>query len=348
MTQAGYDSQSLATHATTNTTADLFDVRLDRDTPVPAGLNATAYCTRAALAFIHQLFRADAVHMFFSGGVLNQTPLRDWEPQLWKLAGVRIILMPYGSDAFVYRELPDTIWADELKRTYPRTSELDDQIANRILRFSKAADAVVGSIVHTATLPRVDAWPVLWYPAGSILAGKASGSRSDHVHIAHPTNHRAIKGTEFLISAVEALSAEGHDITLDIIEGVDMEASRKRLANADIVFDQLHMGYAMTAIEGMALGKPVLSGIGDDDLYAPFVSRSYLSECPIIRVTPETLTQELRKLIVDAKLRDDLGRRGADYVAHRHSDDASVDLFENVYAAIVARDVKGLQSLFST
>ena len=345
LSAAGHDSASLATHRTTNTPDGLFDIQLETGAGLP-GFRAIAYCTRAILAFARELRRRDAVHMFFSGGVLNQTPLRDWEPKLWKRAGATLILMPYGSDAFVYHELPDEVWAEEIKATYPRAPALDRQIEKRITRFTELADCVVGAVVHTHTLPRVDAWPVLWYPPGD-LPPASEPSAANVVRIAHPSNHRRIKGTDQLVEAVERLRARGLPVELDVIEGVDLEASRARLADADIVFDQLHMGYAMTAIEGMAMGRPVLSGINAGPTYAPFHANSYLGEAPIVAVTPETLEAELERLVSDADLRKRLGRAGRDYVARRHSDAATVELFREIYAAIADDDVARLATLYS-
>jgi|GEM_PF-2322988 len=344
MREAGYQSYSIATHATSNTVASLFDERLDRDR-LPRGLNSIAYSVRAAVSFARHLFRTDIVHIFFSGGLFGQTPLRDWEARLWKLAGIKIIIFPYGSDAFVYRQLPDTPWANAIIETYPRTKNQDENIEKRIKRMTKYADVVVGCIVHTVNLPRIDVWPVLWYPVGE-MPDLPMAIPSQTIRIAHSSNHRAIKGSEYIIQSIKDLKAEGYDISLDLIEGVNIDVSRSRLAHADIIIDQLHMGYAMSAIEGMALGKPVLSGFNRDGMYRPFFSKSYLNEAPLIQTSAATLTADLRRLISDENLRDEIGKDGLKYVKKYHSNKATVKLFENIYAAISDNNIAGLELIY--
>ena len=58
---------------------------------------------------------------------------------------------------------------------------------------------------------------------------------------------------------------------------------------ADIVIDQLLFGYAMSALEAMAMGKPTISGVTDNRMYDIFREQSYLNECPIVFAGPENL-----------------------------------------------------------
>ena len=261
------------------------------------------------------------------------------EAFLWKLSRGKLILFPYGKDAFVYSELPKTEWANALKSTYPRDAKLDEIFSQRIETLSKAADCVVGCIVHTVNLPRVDIWPVLWYPAPNLesLVQVNDGPKGEDratLSIAHPSNHRKIKGTECLVSAVNRLRSEGLDISLDVIEGVDINKSRERLSKADVIVDQLMMGYAMTALEGLALGKVVISGFDHGALYQPFYAKSYLGECPIIPAGPDNIEDILRDLYANPDKCNKLRAAGRAYLAHRHSDKACVKLFETIYKHI--------------
>ena len=102
------------------------------------------------------------------------------------------------------------------------------------------------------------------------------------MRIVHSANHRGAKGTDFLVAAVEQLRAEGHDLELDLIERVPNSEAVARVAAADMYVDQLLFGYAMAALEAMALGKVVISGIEDTPDYQLFRRYSYLDECPIV------------------------------------------------------------------
>ena len=67
-------------------------------------------------------------------------------------------------------------------------------------------------------------------------------------------------GTEFVIEACSQLPVE-----LDLVEGVPHEQARKRYAKADIIIDQLLVGWhGVFALEAMALGKPVITYLKPD------------------------------------------------------------------------------------
>jgi len=347
MVNAGYDSISIVNQLTSNNNPKQFDVMLLSKKRVMKGLNTPLYLTRTALSFTQSMFQRDILHSFFTGGILGNTPLIKIEPFLWKLSGGKHIVFPYGQDGFIYSSLPDMPWAKALKTTYPRTNKQDLVYAKRVKKLSKTADCVIGCMVHTACLPRIDVWPTLWYPAPKIdIKTNKKINDSNALKIAHPTNHRDIKGTDSLIQAVEDLKTEGLNISLDIIEGVDINTSRSRMKQADIVVDQLLMGYAMTALEGMALGKIVISGFDNNALYKPFYENSYLSECPILRASPATIKDILKQLYENPQHHDAIKAATKIYCETYHSEDACVTLFETVYEAIETRNYGMLAKLY--
>src|SRR5262249_56453568 len=79
------------------------------------------------------------------------------------------------------------------------------------------------------------------------------------VTIVHSPNHRHYKGTRFLVDAVETLRREGLPVELVVVEGKPNAEAKREYARADLVADQFLIGaYALFAIEGMALSKPVV------------------------------------------------------------------------------------------
>lgn len=332
---SGYDSLSVVNQVTSNNYPGQFDIMLPLQYRTVKGLNTPLYLMRCITVFSYSLFTRDVLHSFFNGGILGHTPLLRVEALLWKLSGGKLILFAYGQDGFIYNELPELPWAQALKKTYPRSLKQDKAFKARIERLSKKADCIVGCLVHSVTLPRVDVWPVLWYPAPNIakdFAGEYTNSPT--LKIAHATNHRAIKGTDALIAAVKMLKSQGLDISLDIIEGVDIKMSRRRMARADIIVDQLLMGYAMSALEGLALGKIVISGFDKSKLYEPFFKNSYLNECPIISANPHNIAAVLEHLYLHPAERQNIKIQSAKYMRRWHSDKACSELFEAVYASI--------------
>jgi glycosyltransferase involved in cell wall biosynthesis len=106
------------------------------------------------------------------------------------------------------------------------------------------------------------------------------------------------------------------------------EEARREYARADIVADQFLIGaYALFAIEGMALGKPVLCYLD------PELARHHpeWAEAPIVSANPDTLVDELRRLVVDPELRRELGARGPEYVRRVHSPEAVGAQLDAIY-----------------
>src|SRR5204862_6492338 len=79
------------------------------------------------------------------------------------------------------------------------------------------------------------------------------------LRIAHAPSKRAVKGTDDVLAAVDSLRARGAPVELDLIEGVPNREACLRYAAADIVIDQLRVGwYGVLAVEAMARAKPVV------------------------------------------------------------------------------------------
>ena len=118
-----------------------------------------------------------------------------------------------------------------------------------------------------------------------------------------------IKGTPFVIEAVDRLRSEGVRVSLVNLSGIASREMRFHQVQADIVVDQLiYGGYGSTALEGLALGKPVICYIRPT--WKQFLSSHYpeWENCPIVSATPETVYQELRKLVIDEEYRTRVGR----------------------------------------
>jgi glycosyltransferase involved in cell wall biosynthesis len=130
------------------------------------------------------------------------------------------------------------------------------------------------------------------------------------LRIAHAPTHRGVKGTRFVLEAVQGLDAE-----LDLVEGVGRHEARRRLERADVVVDQLLLGwYGGVAVEAMALGKPVVAYLRHEHLGV--VPAEMRHDLPIVEARPETLRDVLRGLM--GRDLDEIGRRGRHYVERWH------------------------------
>ena len=75
----------------------------------------------------------------------------------------------------------------------------------------------------------------------------------------HAPSRRIVKGTKYILDAVEELKSEGLKFDFKMVEGMKNSDAKELYRTADIVVDQLRIGwYGVLAVEAMALGKPVI------------------------------------------------------------------------------------------
>lgn len=135
------------------------------------------------------------------------------------------------------------------------------------------------------------------------------------VVVAHAPTNRLIKGTPHIVAAVERLQREFPRLELRLIEGRPWAEIPEALADADILVDQLFMGwYGLLAIEGMAVGRAVVTHMRDD-----FTKPEGL---PVVSAEPATIEGALRELIRNPARRGELGALGTTYARAHH--DATV------------------------
>jgi len=133
--------------------------------------------------------------------------------------------------------------------------------------------------------------------------------------VAHAPTNRAYKGTRHVLDAIGQLELEGVPVRLDLIESVPHREVIPRLRAADVVVDQLLIGwYGGLSVEAMALGKPVLCHISEQTPE----DNPFGAELPIVRATAATLATRLRALARDRDARLRLGAAGRAFVERRH------------------------------
>ena len=130
--------------------------------------------------------------------------------------------------------------------------------------------------------------------------------------IVHSPSDPKLKGSEFVLAAVEKLRAD-HDFDFRLIQGVPRAEALAVLGEADIFVDQLILGsHGLASIEAMALAKPVICYI------KPPLLSTYPSDLPIVNANPETITEVLRGLITNGRRRYELGVQGRAYAERYH------------------------------
>jgi glycosyltransferase involved in cell wall biosynthesis len=199
-------------------------------------------------------------------------------------------------------------------------SDLRGRSASDVGYLRQAGAVIVGSYLTRRLAPR-GPWPEYdVVPPALVLRDwePAAAEPGGIMRVAHAPSKRAVKGTEAVIAAVEALRARGAPIELDLIEGVPNREARLRYAAADVIVDQLRIGwYGMFAIESMALAKPVVVHL--DEEAAAETEEAFGLELPLIRADEGNLEDVLAGLLEVRESLPELGRRSREYVERVHA-----------------------------
>ena len=324
----GYRSETLVYQTYSINRKHDFDHVLDRSVRLPAVGLLVPYA-----AFLWAGLRYDVFGLFFDGGLLARTPWWRAELALLKLAGKRIVVYPYGGDARLASETRKLGPWNAYSEIPPGQEDRDEsEVRTRLEAFGRRADVILGCADLVDDLPRLDG--VFLYPLPTEDWPPARAPDDDVLTVVHSPNHPHYKGTRYLIEAVEELEREGLPIELVLVQGMPTDEARATYERADVIADQFLIGaYALFAIEGMALGKPVLCYL--NERFAP--EHPEWAECPIVNTNPETIGANLRRLASDPELRAELGLRGPPYAEKYHSLRAVGAKLDGIYRELWAR-----------
>lgn len=299
---------------------------------------------RPYLGFMSALLNYDIVVTSFNGFMLVTPILRRLQALIFKVAGIKTVVMPFGSDAYVYSRIRSATLLQGLLMSYPAASRKQRRISRDVDYWCLHADVLIPGVMGMDGLGR---WDVVvpsalsldlenWLPTHR--KSRADG-RLETVTVCHSPNHRGFKGTEFIIEAVEQLRQEGLLVELRILEGLSNEEVRRFLQeDVDIFVDQLvFTGHGMSALEGMASGLPVVCNLEDEHYLLPARRWSFFGECPLVSAEPENLVKVLRELVTKPELRTELGNLGRQYVEKYHGLDSSRYLFTAVIDYLYGR-----------
>jgi glycosyltransferase involved in cell wall biosynthesis len=138
------------------------------------------------------------------------------------------------------------------------------------------------------------------------------------IRIGHAPSNRKGKGTDYVIKALEELQSEGYQFEFVLIEGVANAEAKKIYQDIDVLVDQLFFGwYGGLAVEAMALGKPVLVYLREQDL--DFIPVEMKQELPFINVHAGSIKQGLKSVLeMPRKELLELGKRSRNFVLKWH------------------------------
>ncbi len=314
-----------------------FDIRWDLKFP---GL---LLAIRDQVMFIYGIFRYKLQIFYFNGGCLGFTPLL-WRLEfiLLKIAKVKTILMPYGIDIQELTRCNNLSFKHMLSLDYPAHRFNRKIVKDKIDMWTRNADHVISGCDWVDYMYQWDTLMLAhfsinlddWVPVESIP--------HDKVRILHAPNHRNIKGTRFIIEAIESIIKEGYPVEFKLLEKVPNKIIREALEWCDIAIDQLIIGwYAMFAIEAMSLGKPTICYLRDD-LYKLYYEAGIVKkdEIPLVRSDTSTIKQVLLELILDASNRKRIGDHSRKFVEKYHSLDAVGLIFDSIIKKLLKTNIK--------
>jgi glycosyltransferase involved in cell wall biosynthesis len=257
---------------------------------------------------------------------------------LLKAAGKRIVFTFQGDDirqGDYCRQHFDVTFAREVDRAYYHPlSDAWKRLRRRFIEpFADRIYALNPDLLHVLPpwaefLPYAHVDVGQWQPAWPKQEGR--------LRVIHAPTHRQVKGTRFILEAVDALKQEGLAFDFELVEGLPFEEARQRYRAADILVDQVLAGwYGGLAVEAMALGKPVISYLREDDLHV--LPEQMRQELPIVSAEPQTLRDVLREALTGPRDRlRQVGEASREYAMRWHAPQRVAGILRDGYASCPA------------
>ncbi len=276
------------------------------------------------------LRHADVFVMFFDTRFAGPT-----EPEksglalaLLRLFRVRLIALPNGLDVvFSNRYASRFGFLERLQKDYPEWDLASDaaHIRRNVEIICRNVDFVVSQDSYGSRFLTREDLRFKYYSVDT-AALKPTSNRRARPCIVHAPNHRFIKGTDSLIAATNRLQKAGWEFELALVEKVARPEALRLYADADIVADQFCIGaFGVFALEGLALGKPVLAYLDEEHLGDPVFN------LPIVNANPENLERVRAILLGVPELRERLGRAGRAALELYQSSEALAEVWSRIY-----------------
>ncbi len=336
MSEADYISHSISNAIPNINSRDDFDFYIDELFPIKGKQSNWNITLQKLRVFTYVLRNYDILIMSFRYNYFKDTVFWNKEAEMLKKYGVKTVIIPYGSDYYIYSKVIDHSLKHNLMINVATDLYNNEEKMKKIAYWRDNADFILMGIM----LDDAPRWDML--PVNSLCIDTKSWKRikdesladglNEAVTIVHTPNHRGFKGTEFIFKAIDDLKKEGMKINFIVIEKLpNSEVKRIVAEKADILIEQIiFTGYALSAIEGLSAGLPVVSNLDREDIVQVFRRYSYLNECPIVSGTPENIKEIIRYLVQNPELRNQLSRAGRNYVEKYHSYEAFQLLFEQI------------------
>lgn len=226
--------------------------------------------------------------------------LQRFELTLYKLLGRALFVHYQGDDARqgdVSLKLFKYSVAQRVAPGYysPQTDALKRKMIRRLDKYCSAIYSVNPDLLHV--LPeRARFVPYCHISLDDWQPSYTQRDTTRPIRIGHAPTNRAVKGTDLILAALDSLAGKGYAFELVLVEGLSHAEARKRYESIDFLIDQIFCGwYGGLAVEAMALGKPVVVYIREEDL--KFIPEQMRADLPFIQATPDTVEQALQQML---------------------------------------------------
>lgn len=267
--------------------------------------------------FTHVLIEAEIpfLGVLLTGGLAEQV-------EILQSAGIKVGMISHGSDTRIpskhvalephspFQGDLDGFTAD-LEIASTRNNKLLDDL--NLPEFVSTPDlqAYRPSATWLPTLIDTD----LWKNPGPLLLGTRKPV------VVHVPSRAALKGTQAISRAAEALQDEGV-IEYRELSGIPHKDMPKHIADADIVIDQVGMGlYGVASIEAMSAGKVVVAQVWESTRRL-LKERTGL-ELPIVEANPDSIGSVIRDIASRPERYKQLGEDGKSFASTAHSPEAA-------------------------
>lgn len=281
---------------------------------------------RAPVGFLAP-FRYDVLHFYFGRSLLFWDDLGDWNR--FPYADIRIA-KALGKKVFMTLQGCDVRLAGESNRRNHFTpcapgrcsafencvSLYDGQRKKMIENVLPLCDQVfflnpeLGHYVPQGTF--------MPYASAEVESVEVVPPKIDRIpRIVHAPSDGNIKGTKLILEALDTLRSN-FDFELILVQNKPHSEAVSIYRDADIAIDQVLAGwYGGFAVEMMAMGKPVMCWIRDEDL--GFVPKLLREELPILNVRPDNLVEDIGRVLSLKSRWKDWSKMSRDYVLKWHN-----------------------------
>jgi len=266
------------------------------------------------------LLRYDFFNYFYDRGLMlsdGRYGINPEELDLLFRSGKRLYTYAYGADVRA-REATLELGHPNLCEECPApgkfcvcTTEMHASSIDRLKGRATAQIAMGDMVTYVPGCRDMHYWPI---DASKLAARPPVYKAGDVLRVAHAPNHGHFKGTRLLNEAIDRLVKEGEKIELVSVQGVPNKKVIELFGASHVVADQFVAGFhGYTALEAMAMAKPVLCFLRDDRMMVDPAT------CPIINTRPDEIYDVLKRCLRGELDLNDIGQAGRRYVEAHYS-----------------------------